>query len=222
MEDILLACPLFKGITGKDLNSILEKYNYKVREFNANDFVLLQGDSCENMMIIISGKLQAQMVDSSGKMIVVEELGSGQILAPAFLFSAQNKMPVSLFTTERTSVFYIRKQTFTELMQASQPILLNFLQMISERAVFLSKKLNFHVFKSIKNKIAGYVLEMYEREKSLHLRFEQTQQNLSEQFGVTRPSLARSLAEMEKEGVFILTGKNIEITDLKKLRELAE
>ncbi len=220
MENILLKSSLFKGISQMELIEILNRFPYKVRTFGANDFVAMQYDKCENLMIVTEGLIQAQMVDSTGKLIVVEELGAGEVLAPAFLFSSGNRMPVSVVAMQHTGIFYLKRAVLVEIMQACQQVLINYLQLISDRAVFLSQRLNFHAFKTLKNKIAFYLFDIYQREKSLHICFEYTQQNLSERFGVTRPALARAIGEMNKEGIIQSKGKDVKIVDLQKLKML--
>jgi CRP-like cAMP-binding protein len=46
------------------------------------------------------------------------------------------------------------------------------------------------------------------------------QTTLAEYFGVARPSLSRSIAEMIDEGIINLKGKNGKVLDLKKLKRL--
>ncbi len=222
MEKNILKSPLFYGMTDVELSAVLEEFPHVVRTFSENDFVLLQGDSYISLLVIISGRLQAQMVDSSGKLIVIEEFTAGQVLAPAFLYAEQNKLPVSLLVIEETEILSVKKSVFTAMMQKHQIILTNFLQLLSNRTAFLTKKLQFHAFKNIKSKIAYFLLNIYCEEKNTKFKLPQTQQNIADLLGVTRPSLARSFAEMEKEGLLVLSGKNIELLDINRLQRLAE
>jgi DNA-binding MarR family transcriptional regulator len=52
------------------------------------------------------------------------------------------------------------------------------------------------------------------------LSIEQTQTNLSELFGVTRPSLSRTILEMEKQEILRWSRDLVTILDLKKLNEI--
>ena len=49
-----------------------------------------------------------------------------------------------------------------------------------------------------------------------------SQKELAEFFGVTRPSLARALGEMEKEGIIDVKRREIQINNKKKLIEIIE
>jgi len=47
-----------------------------------------------------------------------------------------------------------------------------------------------------------------------------TQQQLADLFGVTRPSLARVFGEMQKEGLIKITNKTVTLLNKKALNEL--
>jgi len=95
----------------------------------------------------------------------------------------------------------------------------NYLHIISTRAQFLSQKLHFLSFKTIREKVAHFLLQTTgEKYHSFELR--NTQQQLADLFGVTRPSLARVFGEMQKEGLIKIEKKTITLLNKKVLNEL--
>jgi len=98
-------------------------------------------------------------------------------------------------------------------------ILVNFLNMISNRSQFLSEKIKFLNFKTIKGKLAHYILQKAGKEKSSVL-LDMTQNELADYFGVARPSVARALGDLEEEGYLEAKGKNIKIIDKEGLADL--
>ncbi len=222
IEIILQNCPLFNGLSLLQIESVLQKYPHQIKSFPEKDFVILQNETCDHLMIVIEGLTQAQMVDNSGKLIVMEELGVNELLAPAFLFSEINKMPVSVFVLKPTGVLYFRRPVLLNMMQENQTILLNFLSMISNRSRFLSQKLKFHAFMTLKNKVAHYLLEEYAGQKSSQIKLTYTQQELADKLGAARTSLARILSELDKDGIIKVRNRNVEILDLKELKNCLE
>jgi CRP/FNR family transcriptional regulator, dissimilatory nitrate respiration regulator len=110
-------------------------------------------------------------------------------------------------------------QEFLRLLQLNTNLLRNYLNSISSRAQFLSQKLHFLSFKTIKEKVAHFLLkEAGERFHSFELK--NTQQQLADLFGVTRPSLARVLGEMQTEGLIKIEKKTVTLLDKEKLNEL--
>ena len=113
----------------------------------------------------------------------------------------------------------IEKSDFLKLLMRNNIILVNFLDMISNRSQFLSEKIKFLNFKTIKGKLAHFILQKAGNERS-SVMFDLTQNELADFFGVARPSVARALGELEEEGYLEAKGKNIKIIDKEGLADL--
>jgi CRP-like cAMP-binding protein len=98
------------------------------------------------------------------------------------------------------------------MMQLNVSFLTNFMNDVSNRAQFISGKLKFLSFQSLKGKLAHYLLEQdYKGQGKIVLT--KTQEQLADFFGVARPSLGRVIRDMHNDGVIFAAGKNIEIRD---------
>jgi CRP-like cAMP-binding protein len=118
-----------------------------------------------------------------------------------------------------TQLLIIEKDDFLKFLKSNDKILANFLDIISNRSQFLSEKIKFLNFKTIKGKLAQYILQTAGPDKS-EIRLAMTQNDLAEYFGVARPSIARVISELETEGIIITKGKTLKILDKKRLTEL--
>ena len=97
-------------------------------------------------------------------------------------------------------LLYIPKVEFLKLMQLDQQILHNYLNAISGRAQFLSEKIRFLSFKTIRGKLIQYLIKLAGHDKNM-IELPLSHQALAELFGVTRPALARVIGELEDEKV---------------------
>ena len=76
--------------------------------------------------------------------------------------------------------------------------------------------------KNIKNKIADYLLRKLSDTSPDVIHLTETQQEIADSFGVTRPSLARALAEMEQEGIIAIDRKVIKVSNMQLLRQMGQ
>ena len=206
----LLECNLFKGVALDELYEVKNKILHHVKKFDKETQLVSAGDICNSLQIIVEGNVRAEMIDPNGKTIKIEDIEACRPLAPAFLFGAKNVYPVSVVANSDVVVISFQKEMVVRLFQLNQNVMTNFLDNISNRTQFLSEKIKFLTFQSIKGKIASYLLELAgEKFKSIELR--QNQQELAELFGITRPSLARALGELNKEGCIKSEGKTLTI-----------
>lgn len=219
MNDILLNCPLFQGITQTELSQLKSTIRFQIKRFEANECVALSFDECRHLHIILEGSVRGEMVDSSGKVIKIEDIQAPRPLAVAFLFGKNNFYPVDIITNEPTEILSFPKESVVELMQKSTVFLKNYMDVISSRAQFLSDRIKFLSFQTIKGKLANYFLGL-KMNSDLQLELPDSQSSLADLFAVARPSLARAIRELHNDGIIIAKGKSIQILDKKALMTL--
>jgi CRP-like cAMP-binding protein len=217
--EILCQSPIFRGIPPDELQKLFSQIHFQVKTYRKNDLIVSGGEICDRLLIIQYGSVKAEMNDYSGKTIKIEDLTAPQPLATAFLFGNQNRFPVTVSATSDVEIISIPKSEFVKLLQLNYLILNNYLNTISTRAQFLSQKLKFLSFKTIKQKIAHFLLEKA-GDRLQTIEIQQSQGQLAEMFGVTRPSLARTLGEMCQEGLIETDRRSIKILDKVRMNGL--
>ena len=221
MYDIIVKNPLFRGISEEEARELFVNRQYQIKHFRPKDIVGIQGETCNHLMIVLDGMVQAQMVDYSGRLIVMAEISAPYAYAAAFIYAEQNELPVTVVAQKESEILFIRKEVFLEILQRNKQVLHNFLTFISNRSKFLTDKIHFLTFRTIKSKISDFLLKRSNQVNSLVVILDQTQQELADMFGVARPSLARTFKEMENEGLILIDRKKITLVDLPKLKKLA-
>lgn len=199
MIEVLKKCSLFKNISSEDLELLLNLSKYKLIKFENGEYIKFRGDSHEDMHIIISGIVKTEMLKNSGDSHEIEKISAPSIIAPAFLFNDKNVFPVNVIAENKPEIIIISKQNVIKMLQNNQTFLINYLNMISNKAFFLSQKIWFNFYnKTIKEKLCAYILNNSKNNKFiLNVSIE----NLSDLFGVTRPSLSRTIKELIDEGI---------------------
>jgi len=219
MFDLLSKSTLFQGVRADQLSSLFGGINYQTKKYQKGEMIALRDDPCNHLMIVINGSVKGEMLDFSGKTIKIEDIEAPRAIASAFLFGKNNRLPVDIIANEDVQLLMIPKSSVIQLFRENQAFLNNYLNSISNRAQFLSNRLYFLSFKTIKGKLAQYILSLSQPGES-HVTFTKTQQEMAEFFGVTRPSLARVIGELEREGVIQVVRKKITIINREKLIKL--
>lgn len=220
MEDIktrLMFSPLFRGVSPDEIGKLIALVDYQKRKYLKGELIAQRGDDYQSLMIVLTGAVNAEMLDKTGKIVKIEELKSGMPLAAAVLFSNKSKLPVNITTLVDTDILYLPKESLVFLMQKNNTLMVNFLQMISNRATFLTERIWFLSFKTIREKLCHYILENTNKESN-RFKLNMTQQQIADYFGVTRPALARSLAQLEEEQIAKIENKEVVVLDWQKLK----
>ena len=200
----LLQLPLFQGISEAAARQLLAEAPNSVRRYKEGDFIARQGDPCRSLYILCTGNVRAKMENAEGKQVTIDRISAPEVLAPAFIFASENRFPVNIEVQENCEVLVLDKNYFLEFMHSQPVIMKNFIEMISDRSLFLSKKLNEFALQSLKSRLLNYL--------KINGRID-NQQEVAFILGVARPSLARALSELIAEKKVSMNGKEAIITE---------
>ena len=138
----LLKIAPFRGMDEDDMIAFLFATPNSLRRYAPGDIIALQGDRCKGLYILASGAVRAGMVNADGKELTIEEIKAPALLASAFVFATENRFPVMIEATEPCELFFVGRDRFMQAMLSSPVMLGNFLTDISDRSVFLSRKVS--------------------------------------------------------------------------------
>lgn len=218
--DILADNYLFRNLSKKEIGIIIRNVHHQVRKYEKGEVIAREGDSYDQLIIIVRGSVVGEMMDFEGRVLRVEQRSAPESVATAFIFGKNNRLPVTITAMEETRSLFIPREDLVELFAGNVIVLNNFLDIMANRAQFLSRQLKLLGLSTIKGKIAHYLLEQVKKQKSEHIRLIHNQHELAEMFGVARPSIARALGELNLEGIIKSRGKQIEILDKASLSTL--
>lgn len=210
---------LFKSLEREDIGKAIKSIHHQVKSFSKGDMLLQGGARYENLYIVVEGEVIAEMIDFDGHVLKIEQLRAPNTIAGAFLFGKDNNIPVTVTAVADTKIISLHKDELLKLFQSDVRIMTNFLNMISNRAQFLSGKVKMLGFQSIKGKLAHFLMQLHKSQNSTKLVLNKTQNELAEMFGVARPSLSRALRELHSENIIHAKGKNVELLNIDALKD---
>lgn len=198
--EVLKQMSLFEGCEKEALHQLLREAPNSLRIYKEGEYIARQGDACRSLFILMKGNVKTQMENAEGKQLTIDWIKAPDILAPAFIYASENRFPVNVEATELCEVLVMDRTRFEAFMHAQPAVMRNFIAIISDRSLFLSRKLNEFALQSLKSRLLNY-LQMH---GGIH-----NQQEVAFILGVARPSLARALSELIAEGKITMTGKQV-------------
>ena len=213
----LFLCPICKNIPVTEREAFLDELKFKTKYFNKGDQIANQGEIVNALYILLKGSVKAEMISDSGTVLNIEIIQAPNPLASAFLFAENNRFPVDVVALEPCEVVVVSKDSIMKQLACNETFLHGFMKFNSGRTQFLSERLKLLSTKTIKGKLAQYILA---RTSNSDFSLDMNQTALAEYFSVTRPSLARSISEMISEEIITLKGKKGKVLDAVKLKRL--
>lgn len=209
---------LFKGVTEKEIENILENIKYKILKFKKGETIVFRGDEVLGLYVNISGNLYSEMMGDKGDIKKIEDIKENSIIASAFIFGNNKKFPVDLFSRTDSEIFFVEKKEFLKMLHLNEKITENILDEISNKAQFLSAKIWHEVNnKTIGQKLADYILKNV---KDGEIKFKPSLNEVASSFNIARPSLSRVIIEFVDEGILERNGRKYFVKNLEKLKNM--
>ncbi len=209
---------LFKNFSEEDFSLLFKEINYKITKYSKGSMVFFAKEPCDNLNIILDGRLQIQNTDASGKLLVVAEFKEGESIGETLIFGEPNTYPMNVISTTKVTMLYIPKKEVLYLCQHNHEFLEEFLKLLSGKTITLSRKLDQISLKTIRQSIVEFILKEYNKNNNMTIQLNMTKKKWAETMGVQRPSLSRELLILKEEGLIDYDSKYIYIKDLEGLR----
>ncbi|WP_422486424.1 Crp/Fnr family transcriptional regulator [Gudongella sp. DL1XJH-153] len=191
----------FNQIEPERLNKISLVENMKLRKFNRNQMIYLQGENCNSMDIVIEGAIDIHSMDQEGNMVTLARFTKDDIVGINLLFSSNNSYPFSVIAVEDTEILEITKDILLELSRDNPKFTESLLRIVSDKALSLANWITHISMKPLREKILDF-LELERRKQSNdRIVLTATKKEIAERLGVQRTSLSRELQKMKEDGI---------------------
>ena len=175
------------------------------------DEVLHRGyGDCLGLVLVISGRFRAYIVSQSGREVT---LFSASCVLSGIQFD------ISIEAEEDSEFYIIPPNIFNEVMEQSAPLANYANKIMASRFSDVMWLMDQIMFKSFDSRLAEFLLEESNIEQSDILTI--THEKIANHMGSAREVVSRMLKYFQTEGIVKLSRGNIQITDRKRLEDMA-
>lgn len=203
MECEIYDMPLFRGGDRNLLEVVLEKSPGRYASYHKGDFIAMQNSVCRSLLLLCEGSVYAQMTSPEGRELTLDTLSAPDTLASAFIFGTENRYPVSVVANSDCRLWVVGRENILQIIEQDKAVLRNFLTILSDHSLFLSRRINEFALQSLASRVVGYLKDNH------------TISNLQETafiLGVARPSLSRMIAQMVEQGTVLKSPDGYRLT----------
>lgn len=182
---------------------------------------LHNGDAdCTGLLLIKSGQLRAYMLSEEGREITLYRLFDRDLC----LFSASCMMrsiqfEVTIQAEKPTELWIIPAEVYQSIMEESAPVANYTNELMASRFSEVMWLMEQIMWKRLDQRVAAFLMEEAAIEGSQELNI--THETIANHLGTHREVITRMLRYFQSEDALRLRRGVVELTDLKKLREIA-
>ena len=194
------------------LNVLSKKEHQMVKGYQIakGNIIYHEGDVCENIGIIISGKVDIVSYSFQGKEMLINSLKAGEIFGNNLLFSSSPVYRGDVIAKEKSVVAFISKENLANLLQNNREFLELYLQAQSDKAKLLTARIQLLSFPNAEERLFYYA------SKNNGVITFKNVTTLAATLGVQRETLSRLLTSLIKR--HLIKKEKGKITVLKKKR----
>ena len=210
--------PVFDKLSPTDQEVLLQVA--ALRRVAPGTLVHRGSDDCLGLLIVRSGQLRAYITSEEGREITLYRLFEHDIClftASCIMSSIQFEIMIE---TEKETEFWIIPPLFYKSLKEQYAAVANYTnEIMSSRFTDIMWLMEQIMWKSFDKRLAAFLLEESTLEDSLTLKI--THEKIAAHLGSAREVVTRMLKYFQSEGAVTLTRGTIQITNSKRLQELA-
>lgn len=224
--DIIKESPLFYGIKEEEILCMLQCLTPKIHTYSKNEAIVNSGESIDRFGIVLEGEATILKENAEGNRIIMSVVQKGDLFGEMLVFSSGKIWPVTVRVQNSCKVLFLTNSDLIARCGKMCPwhntMLQNFIKVLSDKALMLNKKVEYLSIKSIRGKIAAYLLEQYENSPNINIVLPLKRNELADFLNVSRPSLSREMCEMRDEGIIDFHLSTFKIKDMEALKSFCD
>ncbi len=218
----LTSCPIFQGNSAAEIVAMLECLRPTVNMYHPGECIVIAGTPLTGLGVVLTGRVTISKEKVSGERVLIAIAGPGTMFGEVAAFAGNRVWPATVMADDASEVLFLPPEKIVNNCQHHcefhRRLTTNMLGIIAGNALLLNKKLEFLTMKSLREKIAAFLLEQSERNANLTFVLPFDRDELADFLGVSRPSLSRELGRMRDEGLIEFHRSAVKIINLQALR----
>ncbi len=196
---------LFNGMQQDEIVKILGCLNAYIKEYTKGNYIYMQGDSFEDIGIILEGRVTVVQEHQNGYIVTINILDKNDTFGEDIVCLNNRYSQYSLIASSKTKILYIKGSRLLEdestQCKYRSRVNLNMLKCMAEYSVRISKRMKYMSILTLKKRIITLLLDYQEELGKDKFSIGMNREEMAYYLNTTRVSISRILIDLKKEGL---------------------
>ncbi|HMN06071.1 MAG TPA: response regulator [Flavobacteriales bacterium] len=195
----------------------------KSRMIERKGILFHEGDELRNVPFLVSGKVRTFKVNNDGKEFVTGLHIPGDFIGYLGLLEGGHATETAE-AMEESEVALVPREDLLRLLYRDRDVSMRFIRMLSQEMGEKQERLLHLAYASVRERVAQALLQLHDRfseGQSSDLGVRISRDDLAAIVGTATESLIRCLTDLKDEGLINTQGRDIRISDRRRLEKLA-
>lgn len=209
---------LLEFLTDKEREELLE--NKMVVEFDAGETIIKEGFVASNIMYVDEGLVKLDV--STGRQISTVSLMSSDSFIGIICTFAGRNLSFSAMALEKTTISLFDIDLFEKFIRQNGEFAFQLIRHTSAMTSQIVHHISKFSHKNINGALSILLCDFSEIYKSNSFTLPVNRKEMASMLGYSKESVINTLSKFNKEGILNVRDKNIEILDMKMLKQIGE
>ena len=208
---------LFRGAPETVLRKVLAATDCEVRDFEKGETAYSGKSFSRSLGVVLDGSLRVTKDNADGHAMIMSTLVSGSLFGAAALFNDEEQYATNITALEASRIVFFSQRLVERMIRREPQIAENYIKYLSERILFLNKKMYLLTAGTAEQRLAGFLLDNLPIGHAAELPLPMNR--LASALNISRASLYRAMDALCGCGAVVKTGKKICINDAERLNK---
>lgn len=206
---------LFKDISMEEYKSLLTCLGGRTRQFLAGETICDYSQGFHDIGIIGKGNASVVRYECNGARTILERLGPQDLFGHLLSYDGSGHAGISVVSDSACDILFIHYATISSPCTKScghhHQLTQNLLDLISERALNLSRRVEVLSQRTIREKLMCYFLQLAAQSKSSSFSLPFTMVDLADYLSIDRSAMTRELKRMKEEHMIEIDRRSVRL-----------
>lgn len=218
---LLQKVDLFIGLNENEIKEAISDLKISSKNYGKGEILLCAGDKITSVGIILSGTVEISRQDYAGKRFIINHLRYPAMFGEALVCDEVKRSPVTLTAINSSRVLWIdfkrviQNDNNTKIYQ--NKLTHNMIHFLAKKVQFLSNRLDLLCKKTIRAKLAVYLLTALDQTTNSQIDIPYNREELADYLCTNRSALSNELCKMRDAGVINFQKNHFTIHDIQQL-----
>ncbi len=169
---ILKHTQLFRGVTEEELFAMLDCLGARLRTYQQGEYVLRQGETLDEITVLVKGKLHIQSDDFWGNSNIITTIDVGEMFGEAYITPDSGTILNNVISVENSAVMFFSIHRIISVCPSAckfhSRVVQNLFFSVSEKNKKLVQKLGYMSKRTTREKLIAYLSDESRRQGSSH------------------------------------------------------
>ncbi|NIM19723.1 MAG: helix-turn-helix domain-containing protein [Candidatus Latescibacteria bacterium] len=195
------------------------------RVIKKGDFVFRAEDKGDYIYMLKSGRVKISRFSKDGRELVLGVVEPGEMFGEEAIPGLPRKRSAFAEVLEDAIICRLRVEEFNKMLKEFPDLSVEFTKLMSERLEEARNRMEDFVFRSIPERLAGFLLSMSEKhgektDRGIHINTKITHQEIASRIGSTRETVTAALNEFKRKNIIASDKRKLVITDKEALQKI--